>query len=173
MCSITTDHVASGLWRENPANRLIDLKSSHLQHATIVLTLFHLFSIVFLRCWWSKGIEKYDFVVIGAGSAGSVVANRLSENPDWKVLLIEAGGDPPIESEVPGMLFGLLRTPVDWQYYTDSDYCVAKKDGCYWPRGKVLGGSSVNRSDFIAIFTSFFDQNGKHSFHSIFDFSRV
>lgn len=90
--------------------------------------------------------EEFDFIVIGSGSAGSVVASRLSENPDWKVLLIEAGSYPSKTSEMPSMMFFLQGTQEDWQYETEpsSHACLSMKNKrCKWPRGKLLGGSSA------------------------------
>ncbi|XP_067634957.1 glucose dehydrogenase [FAD, quinone]-like [Eurosta solidaginis] len=92
------------------------------------------------------GLDMYDFVIVGAGSAGSVIASRLSENPNWKVLVLEAGGDPPTESEVPALFYALEHTNGTWNYWTEhSDKaCLAwTKSRCYWPRGKMLGGSGA------------------------------
>lgn len=88
---------------------------------------------------------NYDFVVVGAGSAGSVVANRLSEISNWKVLLVEAGGNPTLGTETPQLFYSNMGTAEDWGYKTEPQegFCRAyKTKQCAWPRGKVLGGSS-------------------------------
>ncbi|KFB37099.1 AGAP013492-PA-like protein [Anopheles sinensis] len=91
--------------------------------------------------------EEYDFVIVGAGSAGSVLASRLSEVGDWSVLLIEAGPGENLLMDIP-MFAHYLQTfnTVNWDYRTKpSDrYCLAfKNNQCRFPRGKVMGGSSV------------------------------
>ena len=90
--------------------------------------------------------KEYDFVIVGGGSAGAVVANRLSEIPHWTVLLLEAGPDENEISDVPSLAAYLQLSDLDWQYKTEptGKACLAMKGGrCNWPRGKVLGGSSV------------------------------
>ncbi len=84
----------------------------------------------------------YDYIIVGAGSAGCVLAYRLSENPQNKVLLIEAGGkDSKLEIHVPAAYTKLNRSSVDWAFYTEPQNFVAGRR-LFQPRGKVLGGSS-------------------------------
>lgn len=90
----------------------------------------------------------YDFIVVGGGSAGAVIASRLSENRNWTVLLIEAGGHETEISDVPSLAGYTQLSDLDWKYQTqpspNRSYCLAMQaDRCNWPRGKVLGGSSV------------------------------
>ncbi|XP_045503222.1 glucose dehydrogenase [FAD, quinone]-like [Colias croceus] len=90
--------------------------------------------------------DSYDFVVVGGGTSGSVVAARLSENPQWKVLLIEAGGDEPSQSSVPAWVTAYWsRNDTDWNYYTEPQEkaCLSNGGRCSWHRGKMLGGCSV------------------------------
>ncbi|WP_306147151.1 MULTISPECIES: GMC family oxidoreductase [unclassified Roseibium] len=84
-----------------------------------------------------------DFVVVGAGSAGCVIANRLSANPNTKVLLLEAGGaDRNPWIHIPVGYFKTMHNPsVDWCYKTEPDPGLNGRQ-LDWPRGKVLGGSS-------------------------------
>ena len=98
---------------------------------------------------------EYDFIVVGAGSAGATIANRLTEVAEWVVLLIEAGGDPPIESDIPNMALTLHGTKYDWNYRVESSKfsCRSMRDGqCLWPRGKMLGGcSSINAMLYLSL----------------------
>ncbi|XP_060806703.1 glucose dehydrogenase [FAD, quinone]-like [Amyelois transitella] len=96
---------------------------------------------------------NYDFIVIGAGSAGSVVANRLSEVPHWKVLLVEAGDNPSLTTEMPQLFYANMGTKKDWSYRNQPQEgsCRGyKSKSCAWPRGKSLGGSSsINAMFYI------------------------
>lgn len=90
--------------------------------------------------------DIYDFIIIGGGSSGATIATRLSEIEQWNVLLLEAGPDESFLSEVPMIFPTLQQSKFDWKFKTKKSdrYCLAMNDGqCNWPRGKVLGGSSV------------------------------
>jgi choline dehydrogenase len=85
--------------------------------------------------------ESFDYVIVGAGSAGCVLANRLSEDPAARVLLLEAGGEDTDDAiHIPAAFALLFKTRWDWNYETVEQKHTGKP--AYWPRGKMLGGSS-------------------------------
>ena len=88
-------------------------------------------------------MDKFDFIIIGAGSAGCVLANRLTANPDTKVLLLEAGGkDSNPWIHIPGGYFKTMHNPdTDWCFNTEKEPFCDNRQMVY-PRGKTLGGSS-------------------------------
>ncbi len=95
-------------------------------------------------------MSSYDFVVVGGGSAGSVVASRLSEDADVRVLLLEAGpADGPAAMSVPAAWLTLIGSEVDWGYETVPQPGLGG-NAIAFPRGKVLGGSSsINAMVFV------------------------
>ncbi len=96
-------------------------------------------------------MTEFDFIVVGAGSAGCVLANRLSACGRFTVLVLEAGGsDARFWLRTPiGYGMSFYNPGVNWMYRTEPDPALAGRQG-YWPRGKVLGGSSsINAMVFV------------------------
>jgi choline dehydrogenase len=101
--------------------------------------------------------ESYDYLIVGAGSAGCAVAGRLSEDPDARVAVIEAG--PPSSGrlfQIPGLFARQLKSFYDWDFETEPEPWLGRRRA-YLPRGRVVGGSSAintmlyvrgNRADY-------------------------
>ncbi len=88
-------------------------------------------------------MTNYDYIIIGAGSAGCVLANRLTADSDTTVLLLEAGNpDTKPEIHSPSATLRLLGSEVDWGYFSEPEPYLNNRK-IYCPRGKVLGGSSA------------------------------
>ena len=86
--------------------------------------------------------QLYDYIIIGAGSAGCVLANRLSKNPKKSVLILEAGGpDNNMNIHIPGAYLKVHKSKNDWGFWTEKQVNVSNRK-IYLPRGKTLGGSS-------------------------------
>lgn len=87
---------------------------------------------------------EFDYLIIGGGTAGLVVAARLSEDPSIKVGVLEAGpASFDLQSvNVPGRYGETLETPLDWQYHTTPQIGLGGRS-LAWPRGKLLGGTSA------------------------------
>lgn len=107
----------------------------------------------------SGPLSTFDFIIVGAGSAGCVLANRLTESGKFSVLLLEAGGsDLNLWIWIPiGYGKAFYDRRINWMYETEPDEGIAGRTS-YWPRGKVIGGSSsINAMVYIRGQRSDFD----------------
>jgi len=104
---------------------------------------------------------EFDYIIVGAGSAGCVLANRLSADPDIKVCVIEAGKkDTSLMVRMPAGVGGLVKQvgPQNWGFWTEPQEHLENRK-LYWPRGKGWGGSSsINGMIYIRGHARDYDQ---------------
>ena len=105
-----------------------------------------------------------DYVVVGTGSAGSVVAERLSADKCSQVVVLEAGPEDKDKLiHIPAAFSGLFRSAVDWDYLTEPQAGLNNRR-IYWPRGKMLGGSSsMNAMMWVRGFAADYDEWAEHT----------
>ncbi|XP_050598659.1 glucose dehydrogenase [FAD, quinone]-like [Bombus affinis] len=127
-------------------NILRGIRSNVARSMISILLNISLYSIYSVVSYSSKNLpsesllSSYDFIVVDGGSAGAMVASRLSEIEDWNVLFLEAGGDGSIIYDIPVTAANLQLTDIDWKYKTEP---AIEEGRCLWPRSKAIGGSSV------------------------------
>lgn len=102
-------------------------------------------------------VSPCDTLIVGAGSAGCVLAGRLSADPARRVLLLEAGGEPPLGAVIPSDWPSLFDTEVDWGFHTEPQ-AGCRHRRIFWPRGRMLGGSgSLNAMIYLRGLPSDYD----------------
>lgn len=106
----------------------------------------------------STALDEFDYVIVGAGSAGAALAGRLTADPAISVALLEAGGvDRKTEIRIPAAFSTLFRSDADWNYDTTPQPALEGRR-VFWPRGKVLGGSSsMNAMMWVRGFAADYD----------------
>src|SRR5690348_3774459 len=114
----------------------------------------------FARLAQGEDLDHYDYIIVGAGSAGCVLANRLSANPANRVLLLEAGAADwnPLIHMPAGIARLANNRRINWNYRTEPEPALNQRR-LWWPRGKTLGGSSaINAMCYIRGAAADYDQ---------------